>query len=104
MAALLCHHLTIIWIWGCILVSSDARFLSKSCNNAEAIAVVNSSRLFGFPVECRDDCVLFAVLRSSVEVCKEASYAENWKLCESSTKSSLLVHSNDQVRKIMRQK
>jgi len=107
MAALLCHFLTILWILGCVLVNSDARVLSKSCNNAEAIAVVNASRLFGLPVECRDDCVLFAVLKSSVEACKEASHAEkafNWKRCESSTPSALLVRNNDQVRTTLHQK
>ena len=101
MAVLLCHCLTILWILGCVLVSSDARVLSKSCNNVESITLVNSTHLFGLPVECRDDCVLFAVSSSSVETCKEASDAKevvDWKRCESSTASSLLVRSNDQVR------
>ncbi|XP_065897760.1 uncharacterized protein [Dysidea avara] len=99
MAVLLCHCLTILWILGCVLVSSDARVLSKSCNNVESITLVNSTHLFGLPVECRDDCVLFAVSSSSVETCKEASDAKevvDWKRCESSTASSLLVRSNDQ--------
>jgi len=103
MATPLCHCVTILLIWGCVLAGSDARVLSKSCKNAESIALINSSHLFGLPVECRDECVLFAVSSSSIEACKEAEKALNWRRCESSTEYSLLVQNNNQVRTTRRQ-
>ena len=78
-----------VWI---LALCSEARVLSKPCTRGELVAVVNSSRLFGFPVECRNACEVLAVSRDSVAACNKGMSEETgWKRCETSIRDALLL-------------
>ena len=92
MAAFTSHFVVTVWIISCVVFSSNARVISKPCIRGEFVAIVNSSRLFGFAVECHDICEVLAASRDSVAACSGGiREATGWTRCESSTREALVL-------------
>lgn len=96
MAAFTSQFLVTVWTFLGLFLCSNARVLSKPCIRSEFIAVVNSSHLFGLPVECHDVCEVLAASRDSVAACSEGIHERNgWTLCESSTPLALVLQDSN---------
>ena len=92
MAAFTSQFVVTVWVFWCLAFGSNARVISKPCTKGEFVAVVNSSRLFGFFVECHDVCEVLAASRHSVAACSGGIHeATGWTRCESSTSEALVL-------------
>lgn len=98
MATLSSQFVVTLWIILGLVLRSNARVLSKLCSEAEVVAVVNSSRLFGFPVECRDVCEVIAVFRDSVDACSDGIHERiGWTSCASSSPEVMVLQDDNKV-------
>ena len=87
-----------VWILSGLVLRSNARVLTKPCSGGEFIAAVNSSHLFGLPVECHDACVVLAASQDSVSACSQGMQARTgWRLCETSTPEALVLQDSEKV-------
>ena len=92
MAAFTSQFVVTVWVFSCLVLGSNARVISKPCTRGELVAVVNSSRLFGFSVECHDVCEVLAVSQDSVAACSGGIHGTTgWTRCESSTPETLVL-------------
>ena len=88
-----------VWIVSSLVLSSNARALSKPCIGGEFVALVNSSHLFGLPVECHDVCKVLAVSRESVIACNEGIHeATGWTRCETSSTPEVALLQDDEKK------
>ena len=93
MAAFTSQLVVAVWI---LALCSEARVLSKPCIRGELVAVVNSSRLFGFPVECHDVCEVWTVSPSSVAACNRGMSEETgWTRCGASTPDAIVLQDSE---------
>ena len=92
MAEFTSQFVVAVWVFCCLVFGSNARVISKPCTRGEFVAVVNSSRLFGFSVECHDVCEVLAASRDGVAACRGGiRETTGWTRCESSTSEAFLL-------------